>query len=175
MRTRIWVRSRRPNVSVRGGWPTTLVSVCVYGISMRPLRSWVTCVSCIWRVRSHKPNCWCCTRPWRWSSAWNNKWEVSASLLLHNIQWVCQSFFLLNNKLFLKTAACFGWDENREETTTMSWNKQLLKWQSFKISDWLQLYQKCAEGDNRKTIIIDWKVNRHSRIHKVFSNSFPMN
>lgn len=80
-RMRTWARSRRPNASARGGWPTTPVNVCVCGTSTRPLRSWVTCVSCTWRVRSHRPSCWCCTRPSQWSSAWNNKSEVSASLL----------------------------------------------------------------------------------------------
>lgn len=91
MRTRIWARSRRPNVSVRGGWPTTRVNACACGTSTRPLRSWVTCVSCTWRARSHKPNCWCYTRLWRWSSAWNNKSEVSASLL-SDIQFMTHSF-----------------------------------------------------------------------------------
>lgn len=79
MRMRIWARSRRQNVSVIGGWPTTPGNVCVCETSTKPLRSWVTCVSCTWRARNRRPSCWCCTRPWRWSSAWSNKSEVSAA------------------------------------------------------------------------------------------------
>lgn len=97
MRTRTWARSRRPNASARGGWPTTPVSVCACGTSTRPLRSWATCVRCTWRARSRRPSCWCCTRPWPWSSAWNNKSEVSASLLraeMHSaafpLHWWCR-------------------------------------------------------------------------------------
>ena len=94
MRMKIWARSRRPNVSARGGWPTTLANAFVCGTSTRLSRSWVTCVSCTWRVRSPRPSCWCCTRRWQWSSAWNNKSEVShyyctirSLLYYYHIQW----------------------------------------------------------------------------------------
>lgn len=73
---RTWAQSRRLSASASGGWPTTPENACACGTSMRPSRSWVTCASCIWRARSHRPSCWCCIRPWRWSSAWSSKSEV---------------------------------------------------------------------------------------------------
>lgn len=81
MRMRTWVRSRRLSASVRGEWPTTPANACVCATSTRPSRSSVTCVNYTWRVRSRRPSCWSSTRLWRWSSAWNNKSEVSACLL----------------------------------------------------------------------------------------------
>lgn len=83
---RIWIQSRRPSVSARGGWPTTRVNAWGFETSTRPSRSWAACASCTWRARSLRPNSSSCTRLWPSFSAWSSKSEVSAATWLQQTE-----------------------------------------------------------------------------------------
>lgn len=61
-------------------------SVCVYETLTRRLKNLAGCVSCIWRVRNHRQNCWFFTRLWQSSSVWSSKWEVSSPSLCCSTQ-----------------------------------------------------------------------------------------
>ena len=77
MKMRVWIRSRRLNVSVREGWLTTPVSGWGCETSTGPSRSWAACANSTWRARSPKLNCSSSIRLWLSSSAWSSKSGVS--------------------------------------------------------------------------------------------------
>lgn len=110
LKTRTWIRSRRPSVSARGGWLTTPVNALGCETSTRPSRSWAACASCTWKARSPKLNCSSSIRLWPSYLTWSSKSEVRVhlSFKLALLLWLkCQRYITSNQYWFFKMLNVF--------------------------------------------------------------------